>query len=371
VNEYPPPQISAEASHDRKPHYYWLDIIRFLAAFGVMAGHFRGSFFEEYGLLAAEDKTPIVLLFYLVTKLGHACVLVFFVLSGFLVGGKAIERMRDHKFRLGDYSIDRTVRIALPLISALLLYIPVSYYMGNPIHWWRWVGNLCSLQGVLCEVVVGPLWSLSYEVWFYILIGTIAVVLDGTNRQRILAWPCMLAVIFVFMHLKVLYLFIWLLGAASYLLMPKASNKITMILSSVWVVVCLIVLQMTGKSRAFEIPQLLDIRPAMEVLFSCSFCLFLQQLILHKPHKPWSIRLNRIGTCLAAFSYTLYLIHPLVQDLLTYMGAPKSESINLLSLMLYFAWLTVGMVVSYLVYLLFERNTNFLKQKIRNIINLN
>lgn len=336
-----------------------------------MAGHFRLGFFEEYGRLAPSDKSPIVLFFYLITRLGHECVLIFFVMSGFLVGGKAIERMRDGKFNLVDYTINRTVRIGLPLISALLLYIPISYYTGTSINWWQWIGNLFSLQGILCGTVIAPLWSLSYEVWFYIFIGTVALVLRGGGEGfRWMTWLCMLIIIWVFMHLKVLYLFIWLLGAACYLLMPKSSNKFRLILSGIFVIGCLIGLQMTDDSRVIEFNQFQAMRPMMEVLFSFAFCIFLQQIILHEPKKTWSLRLNYLGTRLAAFSYTIYLVHPLVERMLTYIGAPKSGYINLISVSLYLVWLTLGMCVSYMVYLLFEKNTDFLKHKIKTVLSI-
>lgn len=332
-----------------------------------MAGHFRGGFFEEFGLLAEEDKTVAVRILYALTHLGHECVLIFFVMSGFLVGGKALERMRESRFNLVDYGIDRTVRIVLPLISALLLYIPITYCMGKTVNWWHWLGNLFSLQGILCGPVIGPLWSLSYEVWFYIVVGIIAFVFSRNDRRmRYMAWPCLLAVILVFMQLKVYYLFIWLLGAASYLLMPKSPSKAVLIASGLSALICLVLLQLTGDSRAFNMPVMFVSRQVMEVLFSFAFCIFLQQVILHKPRKTWTIRLNNLGTRLAAFSYTIYLIHPLVQDLLTHLGAPKSAAINLTSVSLYLLWLLLGMAVSYGVYLLFERNTGPLKQKIKN-----
>ena len=56
-------------------------------ALGVIAGHALGL-------------TPIVFLFaavfFALTRAGTECVLVFFVLSGFLVGGKVIEIGRAH-----------------------------------------------------------------------------------------------------------------------------------------------------------------------------------------------------------------------------------------------------------------------------------
>ena len=154
-----------------KVHYYWLDLVRFTAAFLVLICHFRGAFFVEYTLLPAEQKNPLTFAFYSLTRLGNEAVLIFFVMSGFLVGGKAIERLQQGVFDIKGYAIDRTVRIMLPLISALLLFIPVSIIRGLDIDWWAWLGNLFSLQGICTYSVIEPLWSLSYEVWFYILMA--------------------------------------------------------------------------------------------------------------------------------------------------------------------------------------------------------
>ena len=68
-------------------YYYWLDAIRFLAAFMVVFCHSRNDFFLPYGELPVEQKTLGTMLFYSLGRLGHEAVIVFFVLSGFLVGG--------------------------------------------------------------------------------------------------------------------------------------------------------------------------------------------------------------------------------------------------------------------------------------------
>lgn len=151
-------------------HFYWLDLLRFLAAFAVVMCHFRGAFFVDYSSLPSEQQTPVCFIFYVLTRLGHEAVLIFFVLSGFLVGGRSIEKMRQGVFDGRNYVIDRFVRIMLPLSSALLLYIPVMLYTGAGIKWRSWLGCWVSLQGILTGPCIEPLWSLSYEVWFYILI---------------------------------------------------------------------------------------------------------------------------------------------------------------------------------------------------------
>ena len=72
-------------SDGRLPH---LDMIRGLAALEVCLGHLRGFFLVDYGQtqggLAAK-------LFYTLTGMHHQAVMIFFVLSGFLVGGSVIR----------------------------------------------------------------------------------------------------------------------------------------------------------------------------------------------------------------------------------------------------------------------------------------
>ena len=113
-----------------KKHYYWIDLIRFLAALLVVLGHLRQTSFVEYGLLPDSEKNIFIMFLYLILRIGHEAVLIFFVMSGFLVGGKALEKTMGGNFNVKDYSIDRAVRIMLPLIGALLLLIIVNLIVG-------------------------------------------------------------------------------------------------------------------------------------------------------------------------------------------------------------------------------------------------
>jgi len=56
-----------------------INALRALAALAVMAQHGRNLLFEDYRQAA---HTPLTAAFYLVTGLGGAAVMVFFVLSG-------------------------------------------------------------------------------------------------------------------------------------------------------------------------------------------------------------------------------------------------------------------------------------------------
>ncbi len=97
-----------------------------------MACHFRGAFFVEYSALepGATEPVDILILFY-ITRLGFEAVLIFFVLSGLLVGGRAMKRLSAGTFRIKSYVVDRAVRILLPLLASLVLFLPIALLFSS------------------------------------------------------------------------------------------------------------------------------------------------------------------------------------------------------------------------------------------------
>ena len=152
---------------------------------------------------------------------------MFFVLSGFLVGGRGFERIKDGTMHVGSYAIDRLARIP-PLLAAILFYYITSLVIsGTPFSWTTAIGNLFSLQGICCESLVSPFWSLSYEVWFYIVLGALALLLRAKKDYKMLL--CLIVFVstlsvFV-MGLKMHYLLIWMMGAVAYLARPKKKTS--------------------------------------------------------------------------------------------------------------------------------------------------
>ena len=358
-------------SKEPEGHYYWLDIIRFLAAFAVMACHFRGAFFEEFSLLPESQQNPIVFIFYSITRLGYEAVLVFFVLSGLLVGGKAIKRIADGSFQIKSFVIDRFVRIMLPLVSALLLFIPIALVFDLPLSAKNWLGSLFSVQGILTAPAFETLWSLSYEVWFYILTFSIGVIMlkriKTSSYKYMIGCISLFVTMSVFVKLECYYLFIWFFGAlALWKVLPR--NKMFMWVSLILSIVALCFLQLGSGSHVIDENSLQDglTRKIISLFFGFFFAIFVQQVIQVKPTNSFSIKLNSVGTKLAAFSYTLYLTHVPVLKLLQGLGFPKSESISFYSCMLYVAELAIGLLVAYVVYWVFERNTPKIKKIIKN-----
>lgn len=60
-------------------------------------------------------------LFYAITGMGHSAVLIFFALSGYLVGGTMLSRMLAGQFSALDYWSRRMVRLWIVVLPALAL----------------------------------------------------------------------------------------------------------------------------------------------------------------------------------------------------------------------------------------------------------
>jgi peptidoglycan/LPS O-acetylase OafA/YrhL len=135
---------------------------------------------------------------------GHAAVVVFFVLSGFLVGGKLIGLAKNPEIERSwkRFLVDRFSRIFVVLWPALVLsgivFLGLRTFASNAPFFhdgnWtfsliepiardgslnRWLASSVLLNELLTSTVLtnGLLWSLSYE-WTYYIIG-LAVVLLG------------------------------------------------------------------------------------------------------------------------------------------------------------------------------------------------
>lgn len=197
-----------------------LDLLRGLAALMVFLCHVRNTSFVEFGALPAEDKTLVAAVLFGVTRLGHEAVMVFFVLSGFLVGGALIRRLGDGAFDTASYAIDRSTRILAPLVPACLLTAALGYVLfGRAIGLGQIAFNILGLNGVIVSTFPGnePLWTLAYEIWFYVAAGAAAYLLGARplSPLALFAAGCSL---YVFSTLEARYLLYWWAGALMVLL---------------------------------------------------------------------------------------------------------------------------------------------------------
>src|SRR5665213_37380 len=94
-------------------HSRLLTIFRGLAALEVFLGHTRNQFFPDYKAVAHPSLAFKVLI--VLTGYSPQAVILFFVMSGWLVGGTLYNR-RHEKHILLDYIIDRMSRLWVVLI---------------------------------------------------------------------------------------------------------------------------------------------------------------------------------------------------------------------------------------------------------------
>lgn len=338
----------------------WIDWFRFLAAFIVVLAHSRMLIFVKYADLEPDSRNTLTSIFFAVTRLGNEAVLIFFVLSGFLVGGIAIERLSKSTFNLKSYLIDRATRIWIPLIPAIILMIGVSLYLDLPVNYWHVLGNTLALQSIFVPELQenAALWTLGYEIWFYFFIAALG--LFKCNKAACLILLCLF--IAAFTRLMPHYFVCWLIGAAAYLWKPGKSLKLLIFGIVIMIYGCL-GRQVGRGSESLDIAFLQAFLPSEEmarVVFSAGFALLIGQLILIK---KWP-KLDNIGTQLAAFSYTLYLVHFPIIHLYSGKGL-KLSSLDFHSLMTYSAVITSCLAVALIMYWLFERNTKYVRSLLK------
>lgn len=188
----------------------YLDFLRFTAALSVLMGHMSQDGFNMTWMPLAH--------------MSHNAVIIFFVLSGFIICRSSLDKSRGGL----DFIVARMSRIysvALPaVIYCVLLAKAIEWWRPDlisrlpgyrEVHWvdliacvsfyteswssWRDSGKALTLNG--------PYWSLSYEVWYYIIFGFFVFVRSAWR------WPMVLLAGLLAGPAILVLLPVWALGA--------------------------------------------------------------------------------------------------------------------------------------------------------------
>lgn len=340
-------------------HYYWLDALRFVAAFMVLFSHTRIFSFVPYGELPGQQQNVVAFIFYFIGRLGHEAVMIFFVLSGFLVGGRAIERIHRGNFLLSSYAIDRFTRITPPLVAAILFGIISYSIMGKPFSWKDALGNLFCMQGVFCGNFIPPLWSLNYEVWFYVFMGGFACLLSKKMRIKWCGYACVVSTFVIFIGgLEFRYFAIWLIGAAAYLSRPEKGNVAVLLTSIICLLCGIIAYQMSIDSNSIDSMFKIGNLGFVELWIAVFVGILIQQLVLLKPKKGITSFIERKLGSMAKFSYTLYLSHYVVlQWVYAFFFKEGSLEFTMRGVAACVGVLGLTLSVCYIIYLMSEKHT--------------
>jgi peptidoglycan/LPS O-acetylase OafA/YrhL len=356
-------ESKATSNPDPKSHPMTaLDMMRGLAALAVVLAHARGLAFPAYGELPPDQQGLFIALFYGATRMGGEAVLIFFVLSGYLVGGQIINRCVAGRFDAVNYAIDRVSRIMLPLTPAVLVTVLVgSVFYATPIDPLQIAANMSGLNMVMAKTMEwnGPLWSLPYEIWFYIFGGAAAVLLTG---PRTLALPLLGAALAVFCVLDSSFLLFWVAGA-----MMVRFRDHPHVVPMFWVgiasaVAGAILLQAghpsVSLSAKFIIPE------ALARLMLCMGVALSLPLLSSAAANAMLQPLRRPFLLLSVFSYSLYLFHYPAMMVVMHLAA-RPEIVGAGSLALFAGLVASAIGAGVTAYFLFERHTDRLRRSLK------
>ncbi len=85
------------------------DLLRGLAAIFVLIGHWRNLFFLDFSELTVHRALLFVP--YILTGAGHQSVILFFVLSGYFIGGTVFRAIEQDRWEWSGYLLRRFVRL--------------------------------------------------------------------------------------------------------------------------------------------------------------------------------------------------------------------------------------------------------------------
>lgn len=305
-----------------------LNMFRAGAALVVVLGHVRGLFFVSWSQV--QSPNVVYRAFYLVTSLGHQAVMVFFVLSGYLVGSNVLRTgMKNWSWRW--YLNRRLTRLWIVLIPALMLcavldHVGISvfglhgiYGNGNNTHGIVtgsvqqrstvpiFFGNVAFLQGIRVPTfgTDGALWSLPFEFCYYLLFPLVLLVFAGKSLTSTVVSAIVACSICVFVGPTItLYFLVWLFGV---LIVITPNIKL---LRSRFVWQACMIVSLAACAAWMPLVHSIGTEPSDFVtgaLFTVAIF-----LIVRAPRRNSDDRGTRKGalaTRMALFSYTLYLVH--------------------------------------------------------------
>ena len=371
----------------QKQNYIWLDLLRGFAALVVLLGHSSLLMLKPF----AEVKQNINILykiFVFVAGMGYQFVMVFFVLSGFFIVGSIHKSLKQGSFSFIEYYTSRLSRLWMVLIPALFLgfildkigstYLALAPYYSNAIESAKnipfnseldiktFLGNMFFLQSFSCKYFGSnvSLWSLSFEWWFYVIIPFLLLfIMRYNNKKNLLyfSFITLLIVVLIYNNINFLPLFmIWLIGGLCYFLNLKISNLQFKYLHLLIAILLFVVIMSVCRLQliSLQVCQIL-------IGLSCAY------LIIILTRIPIPKQKDMVGGIhfLSKISFTLYAVHfPVVVLVSSSLGFFNLYP-DAISLSKYFSVIVFTILLAYVLWYIFERNTYLLKNSMVKTLN--
>ncbi len=298
----------------------YLDIVRFTAALTVFLGHAAGK------LWTGGFLWPL-------GAYGDTCVVVFFVLSGFVIG-----YVSDTKETIWqEYAVNRVARLWSVVLPALVLTFVIDYfgvriapdlYLDRP--WFggdmlplRYLASLFLVHDFwslgLAPGINQPFWSLSFEALYYVVFG---IAFFARSRWK---WLAIAVALLLSGPIIAALLPVWLLGFYCYRLTKH--RQLPFGLAALAFIVGLALLALAPTIRAsltgVSVPGAL----VQRYIDAGSFVLNLlgaYGLCVHA--KPLPPRVARAIAHVAGTTFALYLLHRPLLQMFSYLGPADPAS---------------------------------------------
>lgn len=355
-----------------------MSLLRGIASLQVAAAHLRAEIYP--GLRGLEEPGIAYMGLAFFTGFAHQAVMVFFLISGWLVGGSLLNKLGQPQ-ALRSYAIDRVTRLWTVLVPTLFTVLGIGLAIGaiapepagfgaaaGDFSAGAFVGNLLGVQTILVDNFGGnyPLWSLANETWYYIQFPLLVLVFTGRGLRQRTACALLLALTVAFLPFTItLYFGIWLLGAAFSRIRVESSFVTRMLLLAVAV----------GVSVYYRLHGINDdIRlESFGQDLSCSLPVVILLATMYKPvNRQLSVlrQLGAFGKWVSEFSFTLYVLHvPMIKLMqhigLTQFGRQKLDPGSFADFAIYFGMLAILVASAHLSYLMFERNTYRVRRAVK------
>lgn len=353
-------------------HAYWLDWGRFLAAFVVAITHTRNLVWLEWGGLEPASRHVGTFVLFAVGRMGREAVIFFFVLSGYFVGGACLRACLTARFDPRRYAVERITRIYPPYLGAIVLTLIVEAVL-NPasgLQVGTAFGQLVFLQGAFVPTLKGnsPLWSLAYEAWFYLLGGAIATFIAAPRGPT--RWLALLGAAFAAVCIwrgESIYLASWIFGACAFVWRDHLATRLPLYAGCLLAAAGIASLQSAWVSAGFPTnpPNWMPGKFWATGLLAVGICLTIPGVARLKPGRPAALGFEKLGQLLAASSFSLYLVHQPLLDLVAPLLPARSAHMDLISLVLFFSLLVALCASAWLFASVFEALTPKLRKRWR------
>lgn len=297
----------------------FLNASRGVAAALVLFNHVRHLLLTDF--YNVEHKTVFDRALYFLTGFGHEAVVIFFVISGYLVGGLTLKRWKARGPDLAHYSAARISRIYTVLVPTLVIGFTLDFlgrrwlnssdlytaYLGTALDPRAFFGNLFMLQGILTSPLGtnGPLWSLAYEWWYYCAFALAAMAIISTRPTRFLYVAGVLALGLVLPVKFVLWSSIWTLGVLTAYWVESNLWRPSPILGLALFSVAMVCSRLSHNVETATYTEPLRVEFGRDALLTLAYCVCVAGMSRLRTPIPMARQFD----WLASFSYTTYLCH--------------------------------------------------------------